>query len=73
MHEDAREFGAGAVEDHPPFVEETPRVDHAAPVAEPTRALNPDGRAGEGRHTPVDGRQGAGERGIVNREEHLTG
>jgi len=48
-------------------------MDHAAPVAEPARALDPDGRSGDGRQTVADGPQGARERWIVNREEHLTG
>ena len=73
MHEDARKLRASAVEGNPPFPEETPGMDHAAPVAQPAHPLNPDGRTGDGRQTAADGPQGASESRIVKREAHIPG
>ena len=73
MHEDARKLGAGAVEDHAALAEETPGMDHAAAVAQPARALDPDGGSGDGRQTAADDPQGASERWIVKREEQIIG
>jgi hypothetical protein len=73
MHEDARELGAGAIEDHAAFAEEGAGMDLAAAVAESAGAVNADGLPGERGQAAVKDTQGTGERGIVDGEEQLIG